>query len=81
MIFDLATEVRRLNTIGEPLLYRIGLAGLISRYGLNSVRRAFVDDAARMGAVSIASAPGWCHMAVGAPSDFTNGFSKSGGSV
>ena len=81
MIFDLATEVRRLNAIGEPFLYRIGLAGLFTRYGIESVRRAFIDDAARMGAVSIALAPGWCQMAVGAPNDFPDDFGKNGGAV
>jgi hypothetical protein len=62
VIFDLATEVRRLNAIGDPFLYRIGLTGLFTRYGMESVRRAFIDDAARRGAVSIALAPGWCRL-------------------
>ena len=33
MTVDLALEARRLNAIGDPLLYRIGVAGLISHYG------------------------------------------------
>ena len=81
MILDLATEVRRLNAIGEPFLYRIGLAGLLARYGIESVRRAFVNDAARIGAISIASAPRWGQMAVGAPNGFPNDFGKNGGTA
>jgi hypothetical protein len=59
MIVDLPLEARRLNAIGDPLLYRIGVAGLISCYGRDTVRQAFIREAARDGAVSIAIAPGW----------------------
>jgi hypothetical protein len=56
VIIDLA---RRLNAIGDPLLYRIGDAGLISRYGREAVRQSFICEATRDGAVSIATASGW----------------------
>ena len=59
MTSDLTTEVRLLNAIGEPLLFRIGLAGLISRFGADCVRRALVEDATHVGVISIASATGW----------------------
>jgi hypothetical protein len=59
MTGDLATEVQRFNAIGEPLLYRIGLAGLVSRFGADRVQSALVQDSARLGVVSIASAAGW----------------------
>jgi hypothetical protein len=59
MIVDLALETRRLNAIGDPLLYRIGVAGLISHYDRETVAQAFIREAARDGAVSIATAPGW----------------------
>ena len=59
MIDDLSLETRRLNAVGDPLLYRIGVAGLISRYGRETVRQAFIRDAAGDGVVSIAMAPGW----------------------
>jgi hypothetical protein len=58
-MIDLALEARRLNAVGDPLLYRIGVAGLISRYGRETVRQTFIREAARDGAVSIAMAPGW----------------------
>ena len=48
--------MQRFNAIGEPLLYRIGLAGLVSRFGADRVQIALVQDAARLGVVSIASA-------------------------
>lgn len=59
MIVDLALETRRLNAIGDPLLFRIGVAGLISCYGRETVRQAFICEAARDRTVSIAVAPGW----------------------
>jgi hypothetical protein len=59
MNVDLAPEARRINAIGDPLLYRIGVAGLISHYGRETVRQAFIREAARDGAVSIATAPDW----------------------
>ncbi len=59
MIVDLSLEARRLNAIGDPLLYRIGVAGLISHHGREMVRRAFIREAARVGVVSIAMAPAW----------------------
>lgn len=59
MIVDLALETRRLNAIGDPLLYRIGVAGLISHYDRETVAQAFIREAARDGAVSIATVPGW----------------------
>jgi hypothetical protein len=62
MIFDLEGDVRRLNAIGEPFLFRIGLAGLFARYGVEPVRRALIEDAARPGAVSIATASGWMRL-------------------
>ena len=58
MIVDLALETRRLNKIGDPLLYRIGVAGLISHYDKENVAQAFIREAADY-AVSIATAPGW----------------------
>jgi hypothetical protein len=59
MTVDLALEARRLNAIGDPLLYRIGVAGLISHYGREVVRQAFIFEAARVGTVSIATASAW----------------------
>jgi transcription-repair coupling factor (superfamily II helicase) len=59
MTVDLALEARRLNAIGDPLLYRIGVAGLIARHDRETVRQAFVREAARDGVVSIALAPDW----------------------
>ena len=59
MTVDLALEARRLNAIGDPLLYRIGVAGLISHHGRETVRQAFIREAERDGAVSIATSPGW----------------------
>jgi hypothetical protein len=59
MTNDLASQVWQLTAIGEPLLYRIGLAALISRFGVGEVRSALVESAAHMGVVSIASATGW----------------------
>jgi hypothetical protein len=56
---DLDLEVRRLNAIDEPLLYRIDVAGLISHHGREAVRAAFVREAERVGVVSIARAPRW----------------------
>ena len=56
---DLALEARRLNAIGDPLLYRIGVAGLVAHHGREAVRQAFIREAARDGAVSIAMAPAW----------------------
>jgi hypothetical protein len=56
---DLDLEVRRLNAIGEPLLYRIDVAGLISHHGREAVRAALVRDAERVGVVSIARASRW----------------------
>ena len=37
MIVDLALETRRRNAIGDPLLYQIGVAGLISHYDEHTV--------------------------------------------
>jgi hypothetical protein len=59
MVFDPQVDVRRLNAIGDPLLYRIGLAGLFSHYGIDRVRRALIEEAARAGTISIASATNW----------------------
>jgi hypothetical protein len=59
MIVDLSLEAQSLNAIGDPLLYRIGVAGLISNHGRKTVRQAFIREAERDGAVSIATAPGW----------------------
>jgi hypothetical protein len=56
---NLDLEVRRLNAVDEPLLYRIDVASLISHYGHGPVRAAFVREAERIGAVSIARAPRW----------------------
>jgi hypothetical protein len=44
MISNVVTEARRLNAIGDPLLFRIGLVGLVARYGAAEVRRALIDD-------------------------------------
>jgi hypothetical protein len=60
MIFDLKSEVRRLNAIGDSFLYRIALTGLLARYGTERVRRALIEEAADAGVISIAAAPGWC---------------------
>jgi hypothetical protein len=59
MIVDLSLEARRLNALGDPLLYRIGVAGLISHHGRKTVRQAFIREAERDGTVSIATAAGW----------------------
>jgi hypothetical protein len=58
-MIDLALEARCPNAVGDPLLYRIGVAGLISRYGRETVRQALIREATRDGAVSIAMAAGW----------------------
>jgi hypothetical protein len=58
-MIDLDPEVRRLNELDEPLLYRIDVTGLISRHGREAVSAAFVREAERIGAVSIARAPRW----------------------
>jgi hypothetical protein len=57
MTVDLEIVARRLNAIDEPLSYR--LAVVITRYGREAVRGALMKEAARAGAVSIASAPRW----------------------
>jgi hypothetical protein len=62
MTFDIESEVRQLTAIGEPFLYRIGLAGLLARYGTERVRCVLIEEAARTGAVSIAAASGWCRL-------------------
>jgi hypothetical protein len=59
VITDLDLEVRRLNAVGEPLLHRIDVGGLIARHGREAVRAAFIREAERFGAVSIARAPRW----------------------
>jgi hypothetical protein len=59
VIDDLDLEVRRLNVVDEPLLYRIGVAGLVARHGRDAVRAAFMRAAAEIGAASIASATRW----------------------
>jgi hypothetical protein len=56
---DLDLEVRRLNALGESLLYRIDVAGLITHHGREAVRAAFIREAERIGVVSIARAPRW----------------------
>jgi hypothetical protein len=56
---NLDLEVRQLNAIDEPLLYRIDVAGLISHYGRETVRAAFIREAERIGAISIARASRW----------------------
>jgi hypothetical protein len=56
---NLDLEVRRLNAVDEPLLYRIDVASLISRHGREVVRAALIHEAERIGAVSIARAPRW----------------------
>jgi hypothetical protein len=58
-VLDLDLEVRRLNALDEPLLYRIDVAGLIARNGRETVRAAFIREAERIGATSIARAPRW----------------------
>lgn len=60
MTDDLMIEVRRLNTIGDPLIYRILLARMIALHGRDCVRRALIYAAAGMGAISIAAAARWC---------------------
>jgi hypothetical protein len=59
MIPDLDLEVRQLNAADEPLLCRIEVAALISHHGREAVRAAFIREAERIGAVSIARAPQW----------------------
>jgi hypothetical protein len=59
MTLDLTLEVRRLNAIDEPLLFRIDVAGLVARYGREAVRAAFIREAESIGVVSIAQAPRW----------------------
>jgi hypothetical protein len=76
MILDLATEVQGLNAIGEPFLYRIGLAGLL----ISPVPCAFIDDA-RRDTIYVATAHRRRRMAVSAPSNFPNDFGKNGGAI
>ena len=57
-VVNLDLEVRRLDAT-EPLLCRIEVAGLISRYGREAVRAAFIREAERIGAVSTARALRW----------------------
>ena len=61
MTFDILTDVGRVNTVGDPLLFRIGLAGLFAQYGTEPVRRTLIEEAARAGdnVVSIATALDW----------------------
>jgi hypothetical protein len=59
MTVSLELEARRINAIREPLLYRIAVAGLISHFGRETVRAAFVHEAERDGVVSIAQAARW----------------------
>jgi hypothetical protein len=59
--FDIWTDVDRVNGVGDPLLFRIGLAGLFAQYGTEPVRRRLIEEAARAGdnVVSIATALDW----------------------
>jgi hypothetical protein len=57
-MLNLDFEVRQLNA-AEPLLCRIEVAALISHYGREAVRAAFVREVDRIRAVSIARAPRW----------------------
>jgi len=59
----LQVQVVRLNTIGDPLLYAVMLAGLIGQHGRARVRQALIDEADKMGVISIAASEGWCERA------------------
>jgi hypothetical protein len=61
LTFDLLTDVRRLNAIGDALLYWIVLGALLTHYGSARIRRALLDEARRAGpnVISIAAAPHW----------------------
>jgi hypothetical protein len=61
-VWDVEKDVHQLNGIGEPFLFRIGLGGLFARYGVEPVRHTLIEDAARAGAISIATAPGWMRL-------------------
>jgi hypothetical protein len=58
--WDIEKDTRELLAIGDPFLFRIGLAGLFGRYGADRVRRVIIEEAERTGTVSIATAAGWC---------------------
>ena len=59
MSSDLESEARRLNAIGDPLIFRIMLINLFARHGRDRVASVLIDEAARAGAISIAVAPRW----------------------
>jgi hypothetical protein len=59
MTFDLASEVRRLNGVGDPLIFRIMLVNLLATHGRDRVASALINEAARAGAISIAFASLW----------------------
>ena len=58
-MLTLDLEARRINEIREPLLYRIAVGGLIYGHGREAVRQAFIREAEREGAASIALAAHW----------------------
>jgi hypothetical protein len=59
MAYDLKTDVARLNTVGNPFIARMMLGGLFGLYGRVRVQQELCRQAGLMGAVSIATAPGW----------------------
>jgi hypothetical protein len=56
--FDIVTDVRRVNEIGDPLLFRIGLTRLFAQYGPEPVRRTLIEEAACAGN-NVVSRPRW----------------------
>jgi hypothetical protein len=63
---SLTADVHALNLIGDPLLYRIRLTGLIALYGRDLVQQMLVKEAAQAGdnVVSIATASRWQRVTV-----------------
>jgi hypothetical protein len=61
LTFDLLTDVRRLNAIGDALLYRIVLGSVIAHYGRERVRCALRFEARCAGdnVISLAASSGW----------------------
>jgi hypothetical protein len=57
----IVSDVQALNLIGDPLLYRIRLTGLIALYGHDLLQQMLVREAAQAGdnVVSIATASRW----------------------
>jgi hypothetical protein len=61
MRFDLASQTKRMNKLGDAFTYRLVLSGLALQYGRGLLRQTLIEEAARTGGniVSIAAAPNW----------------------